>query len=400
MKKRNVLVCLTALAVSTFLGGCGGPEGPVPSKGDVAKYVKENISEKCEYVSRETVSESPKEIAYTFKSKERDLEFKVYAYRHNVGMYEMKIYKGKIRTDYEYVVRTSYDSRIQPLFEEFISDGDVKIASSDQVDKLAEAFVKANEIYREELQYNDKSFLEEHPYDNIRVVCDTAPGSTYKTYGLGYFAINGVEYDEEYYKNALDNGIAQAIKDGKISGEQYQGYEDAIEDIHVSQLDHIYLNDEEMLYDNNQNDYGTVGVMTEKYAYSEYNYDENSYMMFVDYGLVADGIGSPAFVIREYTDRLGGSFEILTKDQTTKDQDLECTWTIGDHKYVMTCHYNEMNVTNLKVTCDGEDLHIGNNHKPENDFRVTMVTLEDFCKLLDLNYRIDEESGSLYLYSN
>ena len=246
MKKRNVLVCLTALAVSTFLGGCGGPEGPVPSKGDVAKYVKENISEKCEYVSRETVSESPKEIAYTYKSKERDLEFKVYAYRHNVGMYEMKIYKGKIRTDYEYVVRTSYDSRIQPLFEEFISDGDVKIASSDQVDKLAEAFVKANEIYREELQYNDKSFLEEHPYDNIRVVCDTAPGSTYKTYGLGYFAINGVEYDEEYYKNALDNGIAQAIKDGKISGEQYQGYEDAIEDIHVSQLDHIYLNDEEI----------------------------------------------------------------------------------------------------------------------------------------------------------
>ena len=96
MKKRNVLVCLTALAVSTFLGGCGGPEGPVPSKGDVAKYVKENISEKCEYVSRETVSESPKEIAYTYKSKERDLEFKVYAYRHNVGMYEMKIYKGKI----------------------------------------------------------------------------------------------------------------------------------------------------------------------------------------------------------------------------------------------------------------------------------------------------------------
>lgn len=403
MKKKTILAGIATIAASLLLSGCGGPTGKVPGDSEVKKYVKENISEECELVSKELVKESPKEIAYNYKSKKRDLEFRVYAFRQNVGMYELKIYEPAIRTNYEYCIKQYYANDIKAVLDKY-KNGDsssyLLLSSIDQLDDMVDALIKVNDIYAQERNYNSQTYLDQHPYDIIYVDAVIAPDSKESRRILYQFKVDGRSRSASEIKQDIISAIAQGIKDGVVSSEAYPGLEEATEDKHVSQLDHIYFNDEEMLYDNNQNDYGTVGVMTDRFAYSVYNYDEGSYMMFVDFGLVADKIGSPAYVIREYTDRLGGSFEILTTDQTAKDLDLESTWTIGEHKYVMTCHFSELEVTDLKVTCDGEDLHIGNNHRPENDFRVTMVTLEDFCKMLDLNYRIDEESGSLYLYSN
>ena len=69
----------------------------------------------------------------------------------------------------------------------------------------------------------------------------------------------------------------------------------------------------------------------------------------------------------------------------------------------MTAHYDEKNeeysdrLSDIKVTKDGKEVPLTIYPSPDNRPLFTL-TVDDFCKLFDLTYTIDEEGRSVYFF--
>ncbi|MCR5716286.1 MAG: hypothetical protein K6G23_05535, partial [Lachnospiraceae bacterium] len=216
--KRTVLG-LAGLLCSLLFCGCGRQDDPVPSKLRVVAYVNQMCDEKVECIDVEKCEE-PHEVIYTYRSKERDLEFEVISYRSPVYIMidtEPLYYKKAIRTDYDIQVNNFYRERISALFEEFTDSGydGLMLCSTSEVHSFAEAMQSANEIYREEISYNGKEYLESHSYGSIRTVVKASEGYENDTVGLGYYTIDGSETSAETYEESLRESILQKLRDGK-----------------------------------------------------------------------------------------------------------------------------------------------------------------------------------------
>ncbi|MBQ1608629.1 MAG: hypothetical protein II092_07215, partial [Lachnospiraceae bacterium] len=73
---KKSIICMLALCSALMCVGCRA-DGPVPSKHAVKRYVAELCDESVKIIETENISESPREVDYTFASKERDLKFTV-----------------------------------------------------------------------------------------------------------------------------------------------------------------------------------------------------------------------------------------------------------------------------------------------------------------------------------
>nr|MCR5715503.1 hypothetical protein [Lachnospiraceae bacterium] len=228
-------------------------------------------------------------------------------------------------------------------------------------------------------------------------VVKASEGYENDTVGLGYYTIDGSETSAETYEESLRESILQKLRDGKAAPEAFADLTEDAAALHVSKLEHIYLDGKEMLYDENDSEYAYYGLITDEYKYAYYDYDADSYMMFMDCGLVADYTGSPVLVNAEYVHALGGTYEIMTMPQEERSLDLRSGWVIGDHTWEVTGHYESGTYQNLKVTRDGTDLQI-TAYEGEN-YKVISVTAADFCKLFDLTYTVDEEEKAIYFTS-
>ncbi|RKM58367.1 hypothetical protein D6853_02205 [Butyrivibrio sp. X503] len=407
MKKKKIALVLMLMAMIFILCACTA-NAPVHSKREVKKYIDQLCNEEHEIVSIEEVSESPRAVVYTVRSKERDLEFEVVTCRSAVFFptsSTVLYYEKSISDDYVKKIHEIYKDDINQLFKgyEIEYTGAIPIRDINEIESVAESIHTANMIYSDEMKYNSREFLDAHPYCYIYLSgINKEDGNTSQ---FIQFKINGSDKSTEEITEEIKDAIAQKITDGVFSKETYTGLDEITSKQHKSKLNHVFLNDEEMLYDNNNSPYVYAGLITDEYCYSAYNYDIEKYMMVVDCGLVADYWGSPALVIPEYVDHLGGQYTLISTDQKERKLNLESEWEINGHKWKMTAYYNgesedyDKSISKVKVIRDGKNLSFTAYAGPDNR-PLIMLTADDFCKLFDLTYKVDEEKESIYFYSN
>ena len=412
MKKNKRIVALLLVCVMVLLTGCGPANGWVYSKGTVKRHVRQLCDEKVKIVETIHVSDSPREVDYVFASKERDLEFTVRSYRMGVGIVGGGTigYQPHIDDNYVDQVHAYYKDRMDMIFDGMEQHTrayrNPMVEKTEDITAIAQAIHDANEVYREELKYNSKQFIKDHPYCYLAVYAYTTDEED--SDGVKEFiqySIDGSKKSAKEIEKVMRFALAQGITDGRFSAEQYTGLEKITAKQHATKLEHIYLNDEEMLYDNNSSPYVYFGLVTDDYNYAKYNYDAGSYMMTCDVGMVADYWGSPALVIPEYVDRLGGEYKLISTNQEERKLDLESTWQIGDHTWHLKAKYKgtsgvdyKKRISKVKLYKDGKKVPIKVYPGWDNRPLITL-TAEDFCKLFDLTYEVDETSGSIYFYS-
>ena len=412
MKKGKRIVAFLLACVMVLLAGCGPADGWVYSKGAVKRHVRQLCDEKVKIVKVDYVSESPREVDYYFESKERNLEFQVRSYRMGVGFPGSGTlgYQPHIDDNYVMQVHAYYKDRMDPIFkgiEEYTSAyRNPLVEKTEDVTAIAQVIYDANMVYREELKYNSKQFLKDYPYCYISVQAYTTDeeDSDGKV-GFIQYSIDGSKKSAKKIEKEIKFALAQGITDGRFSAETYSGLEKITAKQHATKLEHIYLNDEEMLYDNNSSPYVYFGLVTDDYNYAKYDYDAGSYMMTCDVGMVADYWGSPALVIPEYVDRLGGEYKLLSTHQEERKLNLESAWRIGDHTWHLKAKYKDRKddnyskqISKVKLYKDGKKVPLKVYPGWDNRPLITL-SAEDFCKLFDLTYTVDEEAGSIYFYS-
>ncbi|MCR4797154.1 MAG: hypothetical protein K5853_01740 [Lachnospiraceae bacterium] len=401
-KKPVVLALL--LLIATLCSACGPADGPVPSKRKVMAHVRELCDEKVELISEEEVCESPREVVYTFQSKQRELTFTVRSYRAPVGIPTSEAiigYQKKIGDDYVKQVFAYYHDAIAPLFDKYTYEGSgYLIEDTDMIEAIAQDICEANAIYREELNYNRQEFLDAHPFYRMNLcVRDTDDGTIW----IGRKSITGNEDTVEEITRDLREQVAQKIVDGKVSAETYSGLDSEIATRHVSKLTHIYLNGNELSYKDYENPNLTTHWDNEEYRYASYDYEAESYVIPVDCGVPYRTAVNPALIVPEYVTNLGGQYEIVDPGKKAKTMDLESRWTIGDHTWVMKGRYQESEdplanrIHRVKVYRDGKPLDI-QPHNVASNTSMIALTLEDFGKLFDVSYEVDETTGSIYFH--
>ena len=250
---KKIMILSAFFATLSLLSGCGSSTGSVPRKAAVMSYVKELTNESVELIGTEKICDDPIEIQYTFSSNERDLVFHVSSYRKPYYLLTGSPigYVKAIKDDYHDCIVEYYRPNVEPLFEDFTSDYyGYLLEDADDVAQFAQAIVAANAIYSEEYSYNSKEYIDEHPYGSL---CVQVIGIE-RNLGIDYYDIDGSEITADELEDDILTKIAQDVKDGKVASDIYSGISEYVENMHISKLDHIYLDDEEMLYDNNNSE--------------------------------------------------------------------------------------------------------------------------------------------------
>lgn len=401
MKKKNVWFLL--VVVLLILTGCVGADGKVYGRGRVLSYVDSICEEEYEMLGRELIEEKPDNMEYYFRTKERGLEFKANSYLSPISFdaTQTGFYDKKISCNYVSVVHDLYYEKAKDVISQSplcVKDAlyfpRMYVLSFADINEVVDVILAADEVYQQELAYNSPEFLEEYPLMTVHLVWNETEkeARTQENWvNMTDIPINGQHEREELY-DSLAEVYVQKCVDGEIENtddipEKY------LENAHVSYLETIKLNGEEMLYDCDDNPVASFSLTTEDYKYCWYNDELESYMMVTDVGMYWDNMSYP-MIVREYVEALGGTYE------TQRDM-LGCTstWTLGDDRWNMMTIYEKGQLKVMSVTKNGkfiildyvtveEDCNVG------ADFCVGL-TVENFCKMFDLTYEIDEEAGEI-----
>lgn len=399
MKKiKRVFLLLLCMAFGLAIIACGKADGKVASKRDAIRYVRKNISEKCSFVKEEVVSESPRKVIYTFQSDARGFEFEVIAERWPHGLGDAVFYYEPTIIDYYSIqVHNYYDDRMSEVFGDLL-DPDMLyfyISSTEDIEKLSKAIVKASKIYAEEREYNTDEFLKEEPYCKGKVWAKTEDDDWYTYTDI---PIDGTSYNEEDVKKQLFQAVAQDVKDGELSAEDFPGIDKYTESLHVTYLNDMYINGTKIeSYTSEDSD------RAEEVCGAEYDNDKQSYMMAIDEGIVVSRGCLKPYCIPSVVAALGGEFsspEYTYHDLPTR---LKAEWTINGHTWEasINCEHPEnqkLKYSDLEVTRDGEKLDVEYEYTVDSWYFET-ISIDDFCKLFDLSYEIDEEEGVVYFTS-
>ena len=403
MKRTPYIIGISLMTVAALLSSCGHTaakksQKEIPYKSNVMAYIKDTCGEKCTIDDYETIYDLDKNIIYHVSSEERDLHFIVYQNTDESG-------KLKYQTDYMNCVRDLYSDEILAEFDKFQNStmNGIYLRNTEELKDICQAVAKANKIYRKELKYNDEDFLKDNNFGTVSIKGESGSEDDHYPNALTTFTIDGTVKSVDDLLTETKNILAQKVKDGSLSYERYQGLDSELSSIHKSELNHIYLNDNELLYDNNTSEYTYYGLSTDEYCYSTYNPELDTYMMFIDYGLIADYCGSNPLIMREWANALGGSYKLLTTEQTERKLEIEAEWTVNNHTWQSSAKYDanldNSGVQKFTVLKDGNPLDI-KTYEKENNIHTLQVTAEDFCTLFDLTYTIDEANDAIYFYSN
>ena len=400
MKKAHLLclagLLITALSSSACGRGTDDTTADLNTK-QLNQYIKTITSEPYELVEVSNIYNDPDYKEYTLHSTKRDLTFHVYSY------HELTDEKSKIRikskestylTDYYNLIRDIYKEDIFAEFDAYPASFNEGILAEDanQLESIQDSIIAANQLYQKETAYNSAKNLASNPFGFIKVY---GKDNNDRYHEIHQYPIDGNQLDAEKLKAETAAIVSQMLADDQLSFETFGAYADQTGTIHKQKLNHIYLNGKEMLYDTKQSPYCYFALSTDSYCYAYYEAELGTYMMSMDYGFVADYGGSPPLIAAEYAKALGGEYKLLTPDQKTRDLDLASTWTIHGHTWELTAkHTEKKNLHDFKVTKDGEDLNLETYDGPT--MFVAGLKVEDFCKLFDLTYEIDEKADSIY----
>ncbi len=399
MKKQKIfLLCL--LATVFVFDGCTTRDSEIYGQGKVLEYVDSVCPEPYHLTGKTLIEESPDNMEYYFETDNRKLSFKANSYLSPVWIdaTQTGFYSREISCDYVSVVHDLYREDVKAVLEtapNYMEDhGWIYLLSFSDIGQTVDTILAADQIYGQELAYNPPEFLSDHPVTSVHLVWQRSEEEAreHETWvNMTDVGITG-QHDREELYDRLANIYAQLCVDGKIENAEGVPWS-YLADKHVALLPVILLNGKEMLYDDNDNPYGPYGLTTDDYKYCWYSEDKDSYMMVIDTGLISENMSMP-LIIREYVKALGGDYSVSADgDRYTS------TWTIGADRWVMRSDHSDEGIRSLEISKNGRPLDISY-ITVDDDFNVSAtfcvgVTVEDFCRLFDLTWEIEESQGKI-----
>ena len=395
MKKILTTVLLTLLLFT--LSGCGSAKGSLYKKSYVLNRVAKTVpSEKYVFDRIEPVPD--KDVSteiYYFKSSERDLEFRAINTRAP-AFFESGLYAKYLNIKYVDDVHKLYEDSINRALDSSGCDLTYNrfcFDSFKDLEKIAKAILRADDIYKAELNYNTAEWLEKNPVAKCRYsVTEILENGKESHVDVGGIYINGTwDYNKLYdymcyeYASSI---LREKIKDDPTVPEHVRKM------AHVLSLKHVYINGVEVSQTGYQNTklQGAYNNSESSY-YADYCYKLGDYIIPYNTAVVPQECGPLA--TEEYLDVLAPGYDVEYKkgiyEWDYNGSHFKSFATTGDDDYV----------NSFIITKDGKDMQIpyvkcSEWTSPVHGVYVVGIPVHDFAKLFDLSLEIDEENESIY----
>ena len=393
-KSLTIIIVLSVLALT----GCGSAKGSLYKKSFVLKKVSEYIpSEKYKLDRIEPVKDADVSTEiYYFKSKERDLVFRAINTR-TPAFYEANLYCKSINFKYPEDVHALYENDLNNVLTAGSYDFDHSrfyIRSLSDLSHVANVIVAADDIYKNELNFNTAKWLEEYPVLRCKVsLKEINSDGKEVSHDIGGIEING-SWDYKKLYDYLCFRYASCIMKGDFTDVTVP---DSIMNMaHVTSLKHVYINDIEVsktayqatktegAYNNSESSY-----------YADYCYKLGDYVIPFNTAVVPKECGPHA--TEEYLSLLAPGYEVEYKKG-------EYRWDYNGFTYKSFATTDEDDyVDTFHIYRDGVDLEIpfikcGEWTSPVHGVYVVGLTVHDFADIFNLTVEIDEEKESIYFY--
>ncbi len=378
-----ILFLLIFMAI-TMLTGCGA-HGRLYSKSKVLKYMENEVEqEKYSLKSVEKVPDADVSTEiFTFQSEERDLEFVAENTRSSVFM-DSAIYGRTIIPKYVEAVCEYYQEDIENIFEssDFLIDGRrIYVESYEDLVRLVDYFAAADDVYKDELNYNSAEWLIDNPYETYNLFVARTDSINVN---FGSIAINGT-WDSDKLLDYASFCYASAIKEGRLEEEVIpQKYRDIA---HISTLHHIYLNGEDLstkahdtakkkkLYNNSDSMY-----------YSGYCYKLEDYVVPINVGLTDDKYAPQ--MMEEVFDRLDADYDIQYGKGVV-------SWEYNNEKWEIKARESGNDIQSVVFKKAGMEVDIpyvicGEWTSPISGTYVVGIRATDFANIFGLKMQVDE----------
>lgn len=396
IKKRLTTLLLTAF----ILAGCSGPDGKIYGKEKVLEYVDTVCSESYTLTDTELVAQQPDDMRYDFVTDGRGLAFSAHSalIPISIDASVTMFYTKKITCNYVQAVHELYYEAVTAELTQgatWLPDHEwMYLVSFYDLDNVVDTLLAADSVYAAELNWNSPEFLQQNPIARVHLVWHhSAEEAAEHSSWVNITDVNltGQHTRQELY-DELANRYAQLYVDGKI--ENGDGIpEKYLTGKHVRRLDTLTLDGKPLAYDTDDNPYNQFSLTTDDYAYSWYSDSVESYLVAADIGYMNDS-GSFPLILREYVLALGGAYS-----RESNDHESVSHWTIGGNSWMLTSQMKNNTVTQWSASKNGVPLELTwYTVEQEQDIGATFcvgVPVEDFCRLFNLSYTVDETAGVL-----
>ena len=382
--RKSMLFALTALLAVTMLTGCGA-HGRLYGKSKVLKCMEDEVSqEKYSLKSVEKVPDADVSTEiYTFQSKDRDLEFVAKNTRSSVFP-DSAVYGRAIIPQYVEAVHGYYQDDIENILEnsDLVIDGKrIYVESYEDLAGLVDYLTAADDVYKEELNYNSEDWLIDNPYEKYSLFVARSDSINVNFTSL---AINGT-WSSDKMLDYVSFCYASAIKEGRLEAEAIpQKYKDSA---HISTLHHIYLNGEDL----SQKAHATakkkkLNNNSESMYYSGYCYKLEDYVIPLNVGLTDEKYAPQ--IMEEI-------FDLLDVDYDIEYDRGVVSWEYNNEKWKIEAHEKDNEIQSFIIKKDGKEVDIpyvicGEWTSPISGTYVVGIRATDFADIFDLKMQADE----------
>lgn len=390
-KQRLLKTILLTIVFVCVLTGCKSKYSSIPGKEEVIRKVKEMCPmEEIELVSVEDTERNPKRTEYTFQSKERDLSFEAVSTlrQESIDGGMLPWYNDEIYCDYERKVKDLYIDRVKEIYESssFYRDYDLYFQSYTDIPQLAHTIAESNNIYREELAYNEPEWLTDRPIMQQRIFWtdETFATANNDDVQVIVFAVDGqLTYDE--IVETLSFRYAQKIVEGLIPNDKAMPKE-LLESTKRSEITDIVICDTTLLNDKPYRE-GSYNVDKEIIR-AMYDRESDSYYMPIDVGLTQVECGPQ--LMEYYVESAGGICEVNYRKGKIK-------WTLGNASYQLNATKSDTGyVGDVTITKNGEDMGVICKAGSIRATYLTGVSIEDLARMLGLSVRIEDDTKIVF----
>ncbi|HJA28164.1 MAG TPA: hypothetical protein IAA15_01130 [Candidatus Olsenella pullicola] len=415
------LAAVLAGALALALAACGVPlDTPAPGRDEVlVEVAKACPNEGYELVDVTEESSLPQRVVYTFESTERDLAFTAVSEivdpdpdpKFPTGPYP------SVSCDYDDVVRgLHYDDAVDVLTEAVLEDlGEgplfsasgpcVYVRNYDQIVSAVEMLAAADEVYEDELAFNDADWIRAHASTGVHVRwydgrLSAEDGWPEDWRNLGAVALFG-DLDVEGAAEELARSYAQLIADDVAPDDPClpEGLRDAAHRSGIERLvvlgsevpvgldDVDGLEDAENPFQHDLVAHGMGDV-------ARWDEDRGTYVMRVDvgdprYSTSDEGpVAAHSWLVEQVALLAGGSYE-----QDGSSFSWRCRGTGG----TVALRTDRSGTTDALLTLDGETMRLRQDSLAGGAARYALVDVDAFARLFCLDATVDEKDGVVVL---
>ena len=396
----NKKIVFGILAVCLLLTGCSTINGKLYKKYEVLAKVKEKITD--EKYSFDHVEKNrkirPKADVYYFKSKERDFTFTALSTLENITIDgPTRFYSKSLEINYVDEVHALYLDEINGIISELLHETSgtfiqYEYKSYDDLAEVAKILLAADDVYKAELAYNTQEWMSEYPVfdDKLYYKGPDENGDPYKNAKFGIKLDGSWDYQSLY--DYLTYNHIQKVYNGEIVDPTIT--EDKLSRAHALYLD-PYLNGINVKEDASETDKrnGLYNRLDSNYMCAYY-YDWDCYIMRINLGLTDHKYGPQ--VVEYYTDSLFYS-------ATVGENNGEVSWDNGTDRWSVKAKDKRNTITSCVFTKNGSQVDIP--YLTTDDATIIGATyvvgikLDDFAKMFNLKYTIDEEAAAVIFES-